>query len=100
MAQVCAMFVTFFHDLKAAGVPVTLREYLTLMEAMEQNLASRRVEEFYYLSRAALVKDERNLDRFDRVFGHVFKGLELLQDALLTEIPTEWLKKLTEKYLT
>ena len=88
------MFVTFFHELKAAGVPVTLREYLTLMEAMEQDLASRRVEDFYYLSRATLVKDERNLDKFDRVFGHVFKGLELLQDALLAEIPTEWLKKL------
>jgi len=95
-----AMFVTFFTDLKAAGVPVTLREYLTLMEAMEKNLASRRVEDFYYLSRATLIKDERNLDKFDRVFGHVFKGLELLQDALLAEIPTEWLKKLTEKYLT
>ncbi len=75
------MFVTFFHELKSAGVPVTLREYLTLMEAMEGDLASRRVEEFYYLSRAALVKDERNLDKFDRVFGHVFKGLELLSDS-------------------
>src|SRR5499425_3159655 len=94
------MFVTFFHDLKAAGVPVTLREYLTLMEAMEQDLASRRVEEFYYLSRATLIKDERNLDKFDRVFGHVFKGLELLEDALTAEIPAEWLKKLAEKYLT
>src|SRR6185295_11991877 len=94
------MFVQFFTDLKAAGVPVTLREYLTLMEAMEADLAGRRVEDFYYLSRAALVKDERNLDKFDRVFGHVFKGLELLQDALIAEIPTEWLKKLTEKYLT
>ncbi len=73
------MFVTFFHDLKAAGVPVTLREYLTLMEAMDKDLASRRVEDFYYLSRATLMKDERNLDKFDRVFGHVFKGLELLQ---------------------
>ena len=72
------MFVTFFHELKSAGVPVTLREYLTLMEAMEQDLAGRRVEDFYYLSRAALIKDERNLDKFDRVFGHVFKGLELL----------------------
>ena len=55
---------------------MTLREYLTLMEAMEADLAARRVEDFYYLSRAALVKDERNLDKFDRVFGHVFKGLE------------------------
>ena len=94
------MFVTFFHELKAAGVPVTLREYLTLMEAMEKDLAGRRVEDFYYLSRAALVKDERNLDKFDRVFGHVFKGLELMSDAPSAEIPTEWLKKLTEKYLT
>src|SRR5476651_2314540 len=94
------MFVTFFHELKSAGVPVTLREYLMLMEAMEADLAGRRVEEFYYLSRTALVKDERNLDKFDRVFGHVFKGLELLGDAVEAEIPTEWLKKLAEKYLT
>src|SRR5437588_5269349 len=94
------MFVTFFTELKSAGVPVTLREYLTLMEAMDNDLASRRVEDFYYLSRAALIKDERNLDKFDRVFGHVFKGLELLTDPLLVEIPAEWLKKLAEKYLT
>jgi uncharacterized protein with von Willebrand factor type A (vWA) domain len=60
------MFVTFFHELKSAGVPVTLREYLTLMEAMDKDLAGRRVEDFYYLSRAALVKDERNLDKFER----------------------------------
>src|SRR2546426_8602094 len=72
------MFVTFFHELKSAGVPVTLREYLTLMEAMEHDLAARRVEGFYYLSRAALIKDERNLDKFDRVFGKVFNGLELM----------------------
>src|SRR5689334_6138448 len=94
------MFTTFFHELRAAGVPVTLREYLTLMEAMEQDLADRRGESFYYLSRAALVKDERNLDKFDRVFGHVFKGLDLVEQALDAEIPAEWLKKLTEKYLT
>src|SRR6202012_2302797 len=94
------MFVTFFNELKAAGVPVTLREYLTLMEAMQADLASRKVEDFYYLSRAALVKDERNLDKFDRVFGHVFRGLELMDDALAAEIPKEWLKKLAEKYLT
>jgi uncharacterized protein with von Willebrand factor type A (vWA) domain len=94
------MLASFFHELKAAGVPVTLREYLTLMEAMEKDLAGRRVEDFYYLSRAALVKDERNLDRFDRVFGHVFKGLDLVEEALAGEIPAEWLKKLTEKYLT
>src|SRR3954449_9316294 len=94
------MFVTFFHELKSAGVPVTLREYLTLMEAMDKDLAGRRVEDFYYLSRAALVKDERNLDKFDRVFGHVFNGLDLLSDAATVDIPAEWLKKLAEKYLT
>jgi len=94
------MFVSFFHELKSAGVPVTLREYLTLMEAMQADIAGRRVEDFYYLSRAALVKDERNLDKFDRVFGHVFKGLETVGEGIGAEIPAEWLKKLAEKYLT
>ncbi|HMJ44389.1 MAG TPA: VWA domain-containing protein [Pseudolabrys sp.] len=94
------MFVNFFTELKSAGVPVTLREYLTLMQALQADLASRRVEDFYYLSRATLVKDERNIDKFDRVFGHVFKGLEMLGDGLEAEIPAEWLKKLAEKYLT
>jgi uncharacterized protein len=94
------MFVAFFHELKAAGVPVSLREYLTLMQAMDADLASRRAEDFYYLSRAALVKDERNLDKFDRVFGHVFKGIDWIADAETVDIPSEWLKKLAEKYLT
>ena len=95
------MFVTFFHELKAAGVPVTLREYLTLMEAMDKAVAGQRVEDFYYLSRAALVKDERNLDKFDRVFGHVFKGLTTVAEAIEADaIPAEWLRKLAEKYLT
>jgi uncharacterized protein with von Willebrand factor type A (vWA) domain len=94
------MFVSFFHELRSTGVPVTLREYLTLMEAMERDLAGRRIEDFYYLARAALVKDERNIDKFDRVFGHVFRGLETIDAALGAEIPAEWLKKLAEKYLT
>src|SRR5262245_27435675 len=94
------MFVAFFRELKTAGVPVTLREYLTLMEAMEKDLASRRVEDLYYLARTTLVKDERNLDKFDRVFGHVFKGLELVSEMHTAEIPALWLKKLAEKYLT
>src|SRR5256885_779827 len=95
-AKFRAMFVSFFTELKSAGVPVTLREYLTLMQAMQADLASRRVEDFYYLSRATLVKDERNLDKFDRVFGHVFKGLAMLADGATAEIPAEWLKKLAE----
>lgn len=95
------MFTKFFHELKSAGLPVSLREYLTLMEAMEADLASRQVEDFYYLSRASLVKDERNLDKFDQIFGHVFKGFESLAEGVETaEIPEEWLKLMSQKYLS
>ncbi len=94
------MFVAFFQGLKQAGVPVTLREYLLLLQALEADIASRRVEDFYYLSRAALVKDERNLDKFDRVFAHAFNGIESIADPLEAEIPAEWLKKLAERYLS
>ena len=94
------MFLKLFTELKSAGLPVSLNEYLTLMSALEHNIAAYSTEDFYHLSRAALVKDERNLDKFDRVFGHVFKGLENTGEALLAEIPEEWLRKLTEKFLT
>ncbi len=94
------MFVNFFHELKNANLPVSLREYLTLLEAMDKDIPNRKIEEFYYLSRSTLVKDEKNLDKFDRVFGHVFKGLESLESDEITEIPEEWLKTLNEKYLT
>lgn len=94
------MFTKFFHELKSAGLPVSLREYLTLMEAMEADLAGRKVEDFYYLSRSTLVKDERNLDKFDRIFAHVFKGLETVEEGLAAEIPEDWLKLLTERYFS
>ncbi|WP_321339362.1 VWA domain-containing protein [Breoghania sp.] len=94
------MFVHFFQELKSAGLPVSLREYLLLMEALKADLAQRRVEDFYYLARAALVKDESNLDKFDRVFGNVFKGLDLMSEAVEAEIPEEWLRKLAEKHLS
>src|SRR5205807_8154974 len=95
------MFLQFFTSLRDAQVPVTLREYLTLMEAIDANLAEQTVETFSYLSRAALVQDERNLDKFDRVFGTVFKGLESLLDAMeKADIPAECVKKLAETYLT
>jgi uncharacterized protein with von Willebrand factor type A (vWA) domain len=93
------MFAGFFLELRQAKVPVSLREYLTLLEAMRQNLAAYKIEDFYYLSRAALVKDERNLDKFDRVFAHHFKGIESIGDAGV-ELPEEWLRKLAEKVLT
>src|ERR671937_1681818 len=95
------MFLQFFTSLREAQVPVSFKEYLALMEAVDKGVAEQSVDNFYYLSRAALVKDERNLDKFDRVFGSVFKGLESLLDAMgKAEIPEEWLKKLAEKYLT
>ena len=94
------MFVNFFHELKNAGMPVSLREYLTLLEAMDAEVIDREDEDFYYLSRSALVKDEKNLDKFDQVFGHVFKGLESLGEGDVSEIPEDWLKALTEKFLT
>jgi len=94
------MFMRFFSELRQARVPVTLKEYLVLMEALDKAVIDRSVEDFYFLSRATLVKDEKNLDKFDRVFGHVFKGLESVDDGLTAEIPAEWLKALSEKFLT
>ncbi|WFE91851.1 VWA domain-containing protein [Roseibium porphyridii] len=94
------MFINFFSELKAAGVPVSLREYLTLMEALDNDLAEKSVEDFYYLARLCLVKDEGNLDKFDRVFGHVFKGLDLLSEVPSEDIPEEWLRRLAEKHLS
>ena len=70
------MFLPFFLALREAKIPVTLREYLSLLEGMQEGLVDFDVDGFYYLSRTALVKDERNLDRFDLVFSSVFKGLE------------------------
>ena len=93
------MFTSFFLELREARVPVSLREYLTLMEAMRAQLAEYSVEDFYYLARTALVKDEKNLDKFDRVFGHCFNGIETPQDET-AQIPEEWLRKLAEKLLT
>ena len=96
------MFVTFFNELKAAKLPVSLREYLTLLEALQKGVSGGRVEDFYYLARAALVKDERHLDRFDQVFGQVFKGLSGVTDIAdaQTEIPLEWLRAASELNLS
>ncbi len=98
------MLIDFFLALKSAGLPVSVKEYLTLCEAMQKGVAYGNVDDFYYLSRTCLVKDEANFDRFDRAFGQYFKGMENL-DAALTklfdqEIPAEWLQKLAEKLLT
>ena len=97
------MFLNLFYELKQAKVPVSVREYLTLLEAMDEDVAALKVEDFYYLARTCLVKDERHLDRFDVVFGKVFKGLSFVSEgveSIEAQIPAEWLQKLAEKFLT
>jgi uncharacterized protein with von Willebrand factor type A (vWA) domain len=94
------MFAQFILALRGAGVPASITEYLALMGAMKANVADYSVEDFYYLSRAALVKDERHLDRFDRVFSECFKGLERPEGDPRQAIPDDWLRKMAEKLLT
>ena len=97
------MFIPFFETLRKSGVPVSLREFLTFLEGMKTGLATYDVEAFYYLARAAMVKDERNIDKFDRAFATAFEGLEQISiDQVLqsVEIPGEWLEKLAEKHLS
>ena len=97
------MFIPFFLELKAAKVPVTLREFLMLMEGMDAHIADDDIEAFYFLARAALVKDERFIDRFDRVFAHYFKGVESVsgQAAIdVRDLPEEWLRRLADRHLT
>src|SRR6202165_263847 len=93
------MLISFFLELRAAKVPASLREFLSLLEAMRQGVARFDIDEFYFLARTSLVKDERHLDRFDRVFGHCFKGIETSADPK-AELPEAWLKKLAERFLT
>jgi len=97
------MFLRFFENLRARSIPVSLREYLTFLEALAADLVIYDVEGFYYLARAAMVKDERYLDRFDLAFAETFKGLEAIDagdviDAL--NLPEEWLRKLAERHMT
>ncbi|SEG03683.1 vWA domain-containing protein [Jhaorihella thermophila] len=97
------MFLPFFENLRKHGVPVSLREYLTFLEAMKTNLVIYDVEGFYYLARSAMVKDERNIDKFDRAFAATFEGLdEIGLDQVLeaVDIPADWLEKLAEKHLS
>ncbi|MDA9735042.1 VWA domain-containing protein [SAR116 cluster bacterium] len=97
------MFLNFFIELRNIKVPVSLREYLSLLNCLDKNVISFKVENFYYLSRASLIKNEKHIDRFDLVFSKVFKGIEdiSLEDLLnKVDIPKEWVKKLSEKLLT
>ena len=94
------MLVNFFHGLKDAGIPVTTRELLDLLEAMKRHLAFADIDDFYHLSRAVLVKDEKYYDRFDRAFGLHFRELEGLDDVIEALIPDDWLRSEFMKQLS
>jgi uncharacterized protein len=86
------VLVQFFFELRGAGVPVSITEFLMLLEALRARVAQVSAQDFYYLARACLVKDERHYDRFDRVFAQVFTGAEKLFAQLTAEVPAEWLR--------
>lgn len=94
------MFTEFFYEMRAAGIPATLKEHLTFMEALKAGCSDMQVDNFYYLARATFVKDEKHLDKFDQVFGHAFDGIEFIGDEDEVGIPEEWLKKMAELYLS
>ena len=93
------MLIQFFLQLKEAKVPVSVREFLTLLEALKSGVITPFIEQFYQLSRMSLVKDEQHFDRFDQVFGNYFKGVEQII-ALSPDIPMEWLEKKLQRVLT
>ncbi|WP_121063678.1 vWA domain-containing protein [Chachezhania antarctica] len=97
------MFQPFFENLRKAAIPVSLREYLTFLEAMKAGLVTYDVEGFYYLARASMVKDERNIDKFDQAFAATFQGLEeiSIQNVIdAVDLPADWLEKMAEKHLS
>jgi len=94
------MFIPFFFQLRDAGIPVSLREFLLLLEAMKADVADHSVDSFYHLARAVLVKNEKHFDRFDQVFGHFFDGAQQLWESLQKEIPAEWLESELERMFT
>jgi uncharacterized protein len=98
--ELTVMFFNFLEELRSAGIPASLKEHLALLEALQAEVIERNPEEFYYLARTVLVKDEALLDRFDQVFNKVFKGLLSEFGNTQAEIPEEWLKAVAEKFLT
>jgi uncharacterized protein with von Willebrand factor type A (vWA) domain len=94
------MLIPFFFALREGGLKTSVTELLCLLEGLERGLASYRLDDFYYLSRAALVKDESQLDRFDRIFSAYFRGVEDSLSDLFGEIPDEWLRRQAELVLS
>lgn len=94
------MLLNFFTELRNAKLPVTLKEYLALLEGLEKGIIPTDIEHFYYFARTAMIKDEKYLDRFDQIFGKVFKGVQGVDGEISAEIPEEWLNLLAQKFLT
>jgi len=94
------MLISFFSLLRAGGLKTSITELLTLLEAMQQGLAQRNIDDFYYLARACLVKDESQIDRFDRIFAVYFRGVDDSLLDLMQDIPSEWLQRQAELCLT
>ena len=94
------MLISFFDLLKRANVPVSIKELLDLLLALEKNLAFGSIDEFYILARTCLVKDEKYYDRFDRAFGAYFKNLENLDAVVEALIPEDWLRQEFERHFT
>ena len=94
------MFLSFLDELRAAGIPASLKEHLVLLEALDAEVVGRTPEEFYYLARATYVKDEGLIDRFDQVFAKVFRGLATDYGQQPADVPEDWLKAVAEKFLT
>ena len=94
------MFFNFLDELRAAGISAGMKEQLVLLEALDRDVIARSPEEFYYLARAAYVKDEGLIDRFDQVFAKVFKGIATTFGQQEADIPAEWLRAVAEKFLT
>ncbi len=93
------MLIDFFLHLRNSKLPVSIKEYLMLLEAMGKNVIGPSIDDFYFLSRATMVKDERNFDKFDKAFGAYFKGVSALPtDAF--EVPLDWLKRMTQREFT
>ena len=94
------MLVRFFFELRSAGIPVSITEFLALLAALDARVAEVSAQDFYYLARACLVKDERHYDRFDRVFAHIFQGAEQAFAQLVATVPAEWLQSLAARTLS
>ena len=93
------MLIDFFLHLRNKKLPVSIKEYLMLLEAMQQRVIGQSIDEFYHMSRASLVKDERNFDKFDRAFGEYFKGVVAI-DSIDLDLPMEWLKRQLQREFT